>query len=417
MQRFLFIGLCITGILFRLWFVLLVPQPIIYDQLQYKDYAKGILEHGIHKDTFRLYGYPLLLTPFVYFSDVTTVTLPWKLFFALLDTGVACMIFYLATKLFQNKNAAWISFLLYLFNPFTSAYAGVLLSEICAIFFLTLTFFILYLFLHKKTVPLLLFLTFLLAYLPQIRPTFILFDILIMIYIQWYIVKNSQKKQKIFLHIASLFIFCIPFTYNLISNYIYFDEIAPMGVDNVFIREAYVSMFIDRSVYAKGESNWPAPVLQTWGNFTSWDKVTRHQNEAYYKKLLWEKITSDPQTFINSHVKKMWYVWEKHYVYPYIVESRNPVINTTVYWGNVFILTLGAFGLLRYVLKSNTKGNKRFSVVILFFIMYMTLGHVFSTSEERYSLPAYPLIFLFAGWGIVSIYRTILRSLYFSPRM
>ena len=45
----------------------LVPQPFVYDQDEYYGYALGILNKGLHADLYRLYGYPLIIAPLVYF--------------------------------------------------------------------------------------------------------------------------------------------------------------------------------------------------------------------------------------------------------------------------------------------------------------------------------------------------------------
>lgn len=388
----------IVGIAFRLFIVFLVPQPFVYDQIQYRDFARHIIEKGIHADTYRLYGFPLIMVPFVYLTDVSTNKLPWIVFQAILDTTTAILVFSIARKIFSNRKIAATSFLLYLFNPFTSVYVGVFLSEIVSIFLLTLVLLLILLWFEKKTFSKSILLAFLLGFLPQVRPVFLYFDIFLMILlvlIRIYTVRSYFKQL-----VVLIFLFIVPFFYTMFANKIYFDEITPFSVDNVLVREIYTSLFIERSLptgilpyYA-----WPPEVLRTWGIYSSWNKDERYRNTHQFKKYAMQIISGNPGEFIFSRIRKMWYVWEKHYLYTYIPGSRNSVVYGLVYGGNIILLA-SAMGGLIFFLKGFAKGpSKHFGYLILFFFFYVTVIHIFSTSEERFSLPAYPLLFVFAGF-------------------
>ncbi len=390
----------IVGIAFRLFIVFLVPQPFVYDQIQYRDFARHIIEKGIYADTYRLYGFPLIMVPFVYLTDVSTNKLPWIIFQVILDTTTAILVFSIARKIFSNRKIAATSHFLYLFNPFTSAYVGVFLSEIVSIFLLTLVLLLILLWFEKKTFSKSILLAFLLGFLPQIRPVFLYFDIFIMILILFSFIRKYSPLSYFKHFILLIFLFITPFFYTLFANKIYFDELTPFSVDNVLVREIYTSLFIERSLptgilpyYA-----WPPEVLRTWGTFSSWDKNERYWITSLYKKSIFEIISDNPSEFILSRIRKMWYVWEKHYLYTYIPGSTNRVVNGLMYGGNVILLVSALEGLIIF-LHIKAKGpSKQYGFLILLFFSYITLIHIFSTSEERFTLPAYPLVFVFAGF-------------------
>lgn len=164
---------CILGILFRLLFIYLYPQPFGFDQYEYYHYALQILTHGIFAEVARLYGYSLILAIIFKFFTFYSL-LPVFIFQAILDTTTAILIYKWAKLLFTQKSIPWIAFVLYLLNPYTSAYVGVVLSEVTGIFFVTLTMYLFTLFLLKKSPAVWLLFCFIAGFSTQIRPVFLL---------------------------------------------------------------------------------------------------------------------------------------------------------------------------------------------------------------------------------------------------
>ncbi|MFC1647351.1 hypothetical protein ACFL1A_03645, partial [Patescibacteria group bacterium] len=172
-QRLLIPILLFSGLAFRIILNRLVPQPVLYDQFQYAGYAYGMLGNGLFADPVRLYGYPLLILPIIKFFGITTQW-PWLILQSILDLFTALMVYKISKMIFtKSSKVSLLSFIIYLLNPFTSAYAGSLLTEIAAIFFVTLSLYFLIKYQFTKKVTLLLFATLALGYLPQVRPSFI----------------------------------------------------------------------------------------------------------------------------------------------------------------------------------------------------------------------------------------------------
>ena len=376
------IGLLVIGFLFRLWMANLVPQPFVYDQEEYYGYALGIINKGLHADLYRLYGYPLIIAPIIYFFGVAS-PLPWTLFHAVVDTATALLVFWIAKKVFRKTGPAWIAFILYLFNPFTAGYVGVLLSEIVTVFLVTL---IIALLIHRK-----LFVSaLLLGFLPQVRPAFIFLSLAVTCMIIW--AKPYREK------IATLIIFSIPFWYTIVGNLVYFRQFSVLGVEPTFARELYTSLFIGRGLPFTDQkwADWPVEAQRAWGEFSA--PQTEEGRNAVAKKhlmLSWDIISRDPVSFLRSRIAKMGYVWEKHFVYPYVMGNPTPFVKALTYWGNLLLLCLAVVGMIHA-----GRVNRRAALLVLGLFLYISLASAVSTSEERFSLPAYPLVFLFAGYGV-----------------
>lgn len=179
MRATLFYTLLIIGFCLRLLLVYIAPQPDIFDQKEYHQYARGILtlnSYDLGVSSYRTYGYPLVLAVIYHFVGIEN-RWGWIIFQAVLDTVSALLVFGIAQKIFRSIVPAWIAYLLYLFNPFTSAYVGVRLTEVLTTFVIALIFFLFITFWQKRSIFILFILAFILGYLPFIRPGFFLFSI------------------------------------------------------------------------------------------------------------------------------------------------------------------------------------------------------------------------------------------------
>lgn len=415
----LIILLLVMGVIFRVWLISLVPQPVIFDASEYSILAERILYYPFYTDSFRSYGYPLIIS-FIYSVFGPSNYWAWKIMQSVMDVSVALMVFLMAGVLFRkNKPAAIITLVIYIFNPYTSSYAGLLLTESATIFFITLSFFLLLKFLEKKNIYYLLALGFVLGFLPQVRPGYIFFSFLLLIFISVYVfgslLKTMEGKAAL---VLSLFLFCLPFVYNFIGNYRYRQQITPFLADNMFVQNLYGSLYVERylPLFRAKVRGDPPEVRQMYAEYSS--KTIAPQRKAVadkYMKQSIAKIESDPKEFVLSRFRKMWYIWEKHALFLYINEPQK--YENYVYWGNIMLLVLFVIGLNGFWKKLKKKDfvRKWFVKLTILFIFYVSLVHAFTPNEERYSIPAYPLIFLFAGYGVFTACEKI-KSFIFAFR-
>lgn len=405
----------ILGVWFRLWLSQLVPQPFIGDQYDYNRFAEGIRENGLFALSSRLYGYPLIVaTIYTLFGGSFEAVYFIQ---AILDTATAFIIFSIGKKIFPQKSAANIAFFLYLFNPFSSAFVGMILTEVTAIFLLSALLYIFLLFFKKKKAILLFLIAFLLGYLPQVRPPFLFFT-LGMIFLISFLVKKIFPGNKKTAAVSCLcfILYSLPFLYNIAGNWKYFGEATPLTVDNIFVRELYISLYVERSPFhAVSLSMFPPQVRQIYAELTPLPKNRQERKmvAAKYLDLAVDYIRENPARFVISHLKKTWYVWEKHFIF-YFVQPESKTIDFLTYWGNILLLSQALLGFCLWYKKTLGQPSKlkygftaAFSV---FLTLYISFLHAFSLSEERYSLPGYPLLFLFAGYGISIFLRHLQRN-------
>lgn len=385
------IGFFVIGFLFRFWVAGAVPQPFVFDQEEYYGYVLGMLQKGLHADLYRLYGYPLIIAGIVAFFGVQSAV-PWTIFHAILDTITALMVYWIAKRL--DSRAAWIAFIVYLFNPYTGGYTGVLLSEVATIFLVTI---ISVLILGKKSPALV---SLLLGFLPQVRPVFIGLSLIALVAVHW--------KRQVKTIVPSVLLFCLPFLYTIAGNLVYYRQFSILGVEPTFVRELYASLFIGRGMPFTDTKwgDWPPQVQNAWGAFTApKDASGRSQVAGRYLKKATDIIRRDPAGFVRSRFAKMGYVWEKHFIYPYVMGKPSAMAKALTYWGNITFLAFAALGAM-----ISFKKNRRAVLIGGGLFLYITLAHIFSTSEERFSLPAYPWIAVFAGYALAVIACRFRRS-------
>ena len=51
------------------------------------------------------------------------------------------------------------------------------------------------------------------------------------------------------------------------------------------------------------------------------------------------------RAFLHSRLAKMGYVWEKHFIYPYVMGKPSSEVKALTYWGNITLLFLAIAGM------------------------------------------------------------------------
>ncbi|EKD68023.1 MAG: hypothetical protein ACD_48C00106G0003 [uncultured bacterium] len=388
---------CIVAIVFRFWLLAINPQPFAFDQYEYYKFAIKILDHGIFADSARLYGYPLFQAILYKIFSPYSIQ-PVIVFQAVMDSLTALLIYQWARLLFHKKNIPWLAFVLYIFNPYTSAYVGVLLSEVSGIFITALLLYLFTLFWLKKKYWVFLAFCFIAGFLPQIRPAFLYFSaglFILGLYRYW-------KKTGM---IIGILLFILPFLYVLWGNVVYFNEWKFTNVDHIAERELFISVMVpNRAPYHMngGYDVYPEEVMKLYEEYSKLpqNKTERASMGAAYLAKAIEIIKKDPWLFFRQRLGKMFFVWEKHFLF-YYQESPNTMRDMLVYWVNIALLLCGLSGLVLWLIKKRTV----LAAIYLSFIAYISVIHSISFAEERYSLPGYPLLFLFAGYALDQLYK------------
>jgi hypothetical protein len=404
---------CFIGICLRVKYINLYPQVGIFDQIQYDDYARKILDFGIYADTFRIYGYPIFIAGLYRIFGIASKAgslYIWQLVQIGIDIAAGILVYKISRHLFKSSGIALFSFILYILNPFTGVYTGVMLPELLAAFLIIL---LLYLYLGNLTnfnLPGIVLIGLLLGYIPQVRPMFFPYAIILFLATLMRIF-IKQKILVLRLGLILIFIasFIIPFIYTITGNWRWYKEFSVTDVDKLYLENFYISLFINNE--AQMTSNiWtmPAPVRDIYSQYSyrAEDRIWQHSNQKLYWNKSLEEIAKNPLRFVLWRLQKMWYVWEKHKLYPY----SNPTVNwfsSGVYTINSLILLISGIGILLWAKSVWRRGKDWFwQIFLMVFPLLATAGaSAFTTGEERYSIPVYPILILFAGFGL---YRMML---------
>ena len=247
-------------------------------------------------------------------------------------------------------------------------------------------------------------LSFLLGFYPQIKPGFVGFVLVIFAVCFYQLLRmRFEIKTKILVGFLYLFLFILPFLYNLTGNQRYLQTFSLLSADNVFVRELYISLFVNKTLpnIYETQNLYPPPVWTVYAEYSiPRDGAGKKAMAEKYLRLSIEEIKKDPLKFLKWRIEKMWYVWEKHHLFPYYFDPQARLTNFLVYGGNLLLLGLFAAGLTVWI----KKRGGWFAILTVFLLLYISFGHAFSITEERFSLPFYPLVCLFAGYAIWRFY-------------
>lgn len=162
-----------------------------------------------------------------------------------------------------------------------------------------------------------------------------------------------SKSLKIIIIAISIVLFILPVAYNSARNLAYFGQLTPLTVHNNFVKDFYLSLFINNqdSGDITNEYIW---VYQEF--FKPENKEERQAMSDKYWSLAIAKIKQNPTIFVLSRIRQIFSVWEKHGVFLY----NDPIFYRYliyVYWGNVVLLSLSFNGL--YLWLREVRRNKK----------------------------------------------------------
>mgnify|MGYP001557899505 CR=1 FL=1 len=406
-EWFFIIAVLVVGVLFRLWFIGLAPQPFGWDQYEYEMYASKIFSHPwmMASHSYRSYPYPLLLALFykvVGFGNHQAV------FFlqAVMDSFVGLMIYVILRNGLKNKVAARIGFFLYAINPFTTGYVGVLLAEVMTGFFIAGTV-LLGLMFVKKPNPIHGILFGLFAGLAAETRNAAFLWAAIPIGLAFSFARPRLAKLSIVLGVL------LTLLYPLYVNWRDYKELNMTTVDDFYAKEFFQGALIKK--LPPFTYSYPIESVRMWMEYYSeYDpgrttQARRAMAKKYYGMAL-AIMKDDPIDYMKTRFYKMFYVWQKENVFFY-TEPNFENHRMATYWGNALLLLLAAFGLLFWPRLQLQKVKPfRFDFVrwsIIGTILYGTLAFSVTHAEYRLTIPFYPLLILPASVGITALYHHV----------
>ena len=404
--------LLFLGFLFRLFLASLTYDGLTYDVGYYVILAKRILAGELVADCCgKNAGYPFFLAIVGFIFGIDNL---WalRIIQIITDLITAIIIFILARRIFENQKAAFISFILYLFNPFTSAYTGLRLPETVSIFLVTLTLVIITAKSFTKNFFLWFALGAILGVTLFIRLQFYYFVFIMIFMLSFLYFRRGKRIYFIFFTLLSFFIFSL---YSIPANYFTYQKIRLTPPYNRawsllymnFYDYEYPELFIE-------EKNIHPELKKIMQEYFS-ASLTRNEREVEelndkYRMLFWKKLKTTSVNFLINYNKNILRIWDKTHMAAYI-DPYYPADKWILRAVNVTSLLLFLTGIYGYIRKQKGKIiNSPLIMYTLLFFLYITFLFPLLTNESRHSLIYYSLIYFWAGYGFLLIYNYVFKK-------
>ena len=402
------VAIFLIGIVYRLWFASLVPQPVINDKLDYRWFSLQMLQdpHMLAAHTFRTYPTSLmdaLIYKVAGYENLRAVFIVQ----AVMDSAISLMIFYVLSRGLKLRKAAWVGAILYSLNPFTAGYVNVILSEILMVFCMATTAVTGILLLKKPSVLRGCLLGIAAGLTAETRNAAFAWTAVPIGLLFFFI----PFKKHIGVYVAILAGLLLTVLYPLAANWRAYHVINITTLDDMYAREFYDGVIIKE--LAPLAPPLPEATYQMYAEYHT-EYTPAHQNNAWrnamikkYYTLAWNLIKKNPWDYIQTRFHKMWFVWQKEALYVY-VEPGYASHKIYTYFANLILLALAVIGLIYYPVKTfKTATGKWVRFMILGSFLYATFAFSFTQAEGRLTIPFYPLVILAAALGISQIMQTI----------
>jgi 4-amino-4-deoxy-L-arabinose transferase-like glycosyltransferase len=394
----------LIGFLLRLYLSSQAASVLIWDMEAFDHLAKEVLAgHWAIDCCLRNTGYSLFLSV-VYFIFGTDNIVALRVIQIILDMGVALIIFKIAREMFGEK-IGLASFILYIINPFTSTFTGWRLSESLTLFLVSLVMLIvsrgnftkrkLLWFLFGLVLGLLLFVRYQFYYF-----SFIFIFLLSALYF--------RKFNKIIFPAVVMIGFLLASSYTLVGNWANFKIISLVHPYDMAAGRLYLIFYTQRYPELGFTTKVDPEYGRVLAEYDSTDDKIGFTNK--YLSLFFSRLSRDYPLFIKNYLMNIYFLWDKEYMYVY----RDPFYPADKYplkIYNLAVLILFAVGFVGFI-KVKRKKALRSTMVIFtgLFFLYATFVFTLVSSESRHSLPFYPLIFLWAGYGIVRLKNILYKK-------
>lgn len=395
-EAVIFVLILFLGFIFRLYFSSLAFKELIWDMQSYTNLAREIyLGQWIMDCCSKNAGYSLFIA-WIYhlfgFENLNVVRVANIIF----DLLTAVFIFKIVLGK-TNKTGAWVAFLLYVFNPITSSYTGLILSENITLFFVSATA----LLITKKGFlnhPLWWFsFGFLLGILVLLRYSLLSFSMLIILLFTIFVIK---KRSLVFFTLASLGFF-LASLYSIRGNFKHFHVLSLTPPYNPGMIAFYMS-FYQTSRYPELVSQYPEMNktyyqinLEYYTTYYTWIPQLKDK----YAKLFWQKIRKDWPVFIQNTVRNIFFIWDKNHLFAY-ADPFYPKDRWFIRIYNLILLSFAGIAMVNTVMKKRIRTLKDpFVLFTLLLLGYITGAITLVSNESRHSLFFYAVLFVWVGYG------------------
>lgn len=315
----------------------------------------------------------------------------------LLDLASGLFIRSTAKKLFGSKISR-VAFILYMINPFTSSYTGLILGETLLVFLVSAIAYILVREDLRIKIWYWMLLGALFGAMVQIKISYAYF-----LPVVTALVIISMKKN-IFKHVAlAIGGFLIVSAYALISHYAIFQRISVIPPYRMAGGMLYSSFSVGRYPEQASELStihpeWSRVIDEYYVYVNSTPELMGEYDKKYTDKFVL-RLKEEWPVFVKNTVGHIANLWDKYFLILY-TDPYYPQDALLLRLINIALLLFGVFGISQY-------GRKP---IVLFTLLYATLlsiGLGTVTSESRLTIPVYPLVILWASYGLVHFHKFV----------
>ncbi len=390
----------LAGILFRLILANIFRHEVIADEKTYLEMADIIKrEFWVAECCTRGFVYPMFLRIILgIFGEQNH----FFLFFtqAVMDSLIGLILFLIYRKFIEKPEwGSWVVLIVYLFNPLTATYTGMILTE-------TLTFFLLVSFL------------FLLASYHGVLGRFvagIILGLLMftrLIFVYWGILLIFILAVYLILKRRQFFSFVIPISLGVLlivlypstANYLKYKTISPMPYIPGGNYDFLVSFRVHRwPILVEEHKREVEPILLRYYQINFNDREAFLADTGRRIEEVKKEIIKNPWPFALSRLGHIPTLWDKRsfccYDDPFFPFDR-PFIRI----GNILFLSICTLGILRFIFLKNKFLEQKIGIIfVIVLLLYLTTALTLRVPEERHTMPAYPILLLFLPLGILSI--------------
>jgi 4-amino-4-deoxy-L-arabinose transferase-like glycosyltransferase len=401
---FFIISILIGGFLLRFWLSSLNHTPLIYDMETNQQHALEFLDGKMAVDCCnKNMGYSMFLA-LIYrlIPPVDTETV--RFVQILIDVLVGIVVFMAAGRIF-SRNSALAAMAIYLLNPITSAFTGLLLSEI-------LTFLIVATLAYFMTVGgfrirpgLWLFTGIALGTLVFVRLQFFHFTMLFVPILALSVIGGKLRWKFLFAVLAG---FLVGSAYVPLANYANYGHVSfvppyawtwGVGLYSNYFRET--RKFEIFSPLNKEPHPVELAIVREY-SFTTDNQAYRVLENRYRGKFIAEFPQRWREFFLHSLQNIIW-LWDKDHLSEY-QDPFHPDDRIWVRLYNSILLILYLVGISGYVMRGGASAWRQ-PVVLFSLTLFLYISALFPliSNESRHTLAFYPVLILWSGYGCMRI--------------
>lgn len=393
--------LLLLGFFYRLVLAFHTESSLIWDMQGYNDLAHAVLNGGFAASCCNHGpGYPVFLAViYSLFSPDNLFAV--RLVQITLDLLSAFFV-YKTAKQFFGEQPARLSFLLFLFNPFTASYTGLRLGETLLVFTVSaMAFLLTRKDLHRSRL-IWLILGSLLALLTATKIAYYFFVLLVGLI---FLLTLPGRKQLLTFAMVFFIGFISVSAYGLISNYVTYKKLTFIPPYRTTGGLLYASFSLGRYPELAGDFTNPgvsseySRVTNEYYQYVNNNPAGLTDYDMKYKTLFFERLKTDWPVFVANTARNIVLMWDKRFLSPYS-DPWYPKDTLPLRILNIGYVLAFVVGIHAFIMKKARKIFTPFFVFSTVFFLYISITLGMVTNETRLTIPYYPILMMWAGYGI-----------------